>query len=335
MHDSGSSQSQSVLVTGANGFVGTRLCRHLHAKGYHVIAGVRKSADLSLLKETPVEYRCGDVTQPGTLAEMVKDVDYICHSAGLTKAKRIQQLYDVNETGTRNLFKAIVDHNPNLKKVLLISSLAVVGGSRNGEKITEESKPRPITHYAKSKLAGERTALEFKEKFPLVVIRPHGVYGPGDKEVFSFFDTVNKGIKPYVGNPERFLQMVHVDDLCNAIEKALTAKTASGAIYSICENQSYSMKEMIGLLEQASGKKAYVVRIPGWLFRLIGMISGSLFKLVGAAPMLTGDKAEELLAAWEVSTEKGKRDLQFEARIPFERGAKETFEWYRKEGWLK
>ena len=335
MPDHDPTSTHSVLITGANGFVGARLCRHLKAKGYKVIAGVRQTADLSLLENIEVEYRYGDITDPDTLIEMVKRVDYVCHNAGLTKAKSNQRFFDVNEQGTRNVFNAIIENNPGVKKIMLISSLAVIGGSRNHEKITEKTEPKPLTFYGKSKLAGEKIALEYKDRLNLVIIRPHGVYGPGDKEVFTFFDLLNKRIRPLVGDPKRKLQMVHVDDLCEGICRALAANTASGSIYTICENRSYSMREMIGLLEKASGKRAYSLRLPGWMFKVTGAVSGSVARLIGIAPMLTWDKAGELLASWEVSVEKAKRDLGFEATIPFERGAKETFDWYRKKGWLK
>ena len=88
-----SDSSLSILITGANGFVGARLCRKFIDEGFRVIAGVRKTADLSSLKEINVEYRYGDVTKPETLPEMVSGVDYIIHNAGLTKAKNKQQFF--------------------------------------------------------------------------------------------------------------------------------------------------------------------------------------------------------------------------------------------------
>lgn len=81
---------QSVLITGANGFVGTRLCKKFLSENFHVIAGVRKSSDISSLDGLDITFRYGDITQPDTLVEMVAGVDYIIHNAGVVKAKKTQ-----------------------------------------------------------------------------------------------------------------------------------------------------------------------------------------------------------------------------------------------------
>jgi len=331
----GVSLAPSVLITGANGFVGSQLCRNFLDKGFHAIAGVRKTADLSLLKGLDLEYRYGDVTQPETLADMVAGINYVIHNAGVVKAKRKGAFFRVNAGGTKSLFEAIEKHNLQVKKVVYISSGAVAGPSPAGRQLTEKDEPHPLTAYGRSKLAGERVALSFSNKFNVLSLRPSGVYGPGDKEIFSFFDIVNRRIKPFVGSPERRLQLVHVDDLCRAVFLAVTAETKSGEVYFVAENRPYSMRELIALLEKGCGKKAFPVRVPSIAFKAIAFVSELAFKLVGATPMLTREKANELLASWELSTAKAKQDFGFESQIPFEQGARETYQWYRQKGWLK
>ncbi len=328
-------QKKTILITGANGFVGSRLCRLFIQHHYTVVAGVRKTADLSLIKDLKVEYRYGDVTAVDTLSEMVKDVDYVIHNAGIVKAKKSTTFFEINEKGTASLFEAISTNNQSIRKVIYISSLAAAGPSVSGEPVRESDEPHPITVYGQSKLAGERTALSYSDRFPVIAIRPPGVYGPGDKEILSFFEALNNHIKPLMGDTNRKLQLVHVDDLCRGILLAVEDEQTTHGVFFIAEKEAYLLKEMVEILKGASGRWALPLRLPGPIFRLIAMVSEVLFKIVGATPMLTREKANELLASWEVSTEKAKKELGYESAISFAEGAVSTFEWYRKEGWLK
>jgi len=318
-----SNDHPSVLITGANGFVGSRL------------AGIFKTADLSLLNGLDVEYRHGDISQPETLPAMVTGVDYIIHSAGLVKAKNKKAFFDINEKGTANLFGAIAEHNPRVKKVIYISSMAAAGPVIRGKPVSETDSPHPITIYGESKLAGEKTALSHADRLNVMAVRPPGIYGPGDREIFTFFQIVNRRIKPCLGDTSRKIQIVHVDDLCHAIYLAAKSDTKSGEVFNIAEDRSYTMSELVAYLEKGCGKKGFPLYVPSFLFRIIAFVSETLFKLAGATPMLTSEKAGELLASWEITTDKAREDFGFTSQIPFERGARETYQWYRKRGWLK
>ena len=146
---------------------------------------------------------------------------------------------------------------------------------------------------------------------------------------------MNKHIKPFIGNGRRKIQLVHVSDLCRAINLALTNETESGIACFVAESRSYSMKELVKTLSRASGKSGIPVYIPSIIFKMIAAGSEIVFRMVGATPMLTVEKAEELLASWEVTTKKAHDAFGFVSQISFDQGARETFRWYRENGWLQ
>lgn len=326
---------ESVLVTGANGFVGSRLCAHLIQTGYRVIAQVRRTSDLSLLKDLTVEYRYGDITTPETLPDMVRGVGYIVHNAGVIKARTRETFFAVNEQGTRDLMDAIVAHNPKVKRVVHISSVAAAGPSKPGGPLRETDPPHPITTYGESKLAGERVALSFADRLPVVVVRPPGVYGPGDRGIYSMFQAVWMHLKPLIGDSHRKLQLVHVDDLCEGIARALRAPVKSGGVYFVAEKDAYQYGELLNILVAASGRWAVPLLLPSPLFRAIATISEFSFKAIGVTPLLTREKTRELNSSWEMDTSRAKGELGFESTIKFADGARQTFEWYIKNGWLR
>lgn len=323
--------SGRVLVTGANGFIGARLCHALQVRGVDVIAGVRRSANLEYLGDQEPPLQFGDVTQPETLAELLDGIDVIIHNAGLVKAKRTDQLFAVNAQGAEALMQEALRQG-RATRFIYISSQAAAGPSTGAHR-RETDEPAPITDYGRSKLAGEQSLLRYRDRIKLQIIRPSGVYGPGDRETFTFFQAVARGIRPHIGDISRPVSVIYVDDLTAGIAQALAHDLPSGEIYSLAEPNERSFAELLELISQTLDKRTLALPIPGPVFRALGALSQSA-RLFGVAPMLTWEKAGEILASWRVSIERASEHFDFAPQIPFSEGARRAIDWYREQGWL-
>jgi dihydroflavonol-4-reductase len=328
-------QKSKALVTGANGFVGSHLVEGLLSKGYHVICLVRKTSNLRWLCGLNVEYVYADISEKDSLKNVSKDVDFIFHVAGLTKAKSNEEYFKANYEGTKNLLEACVKDNPQIKRFVYISSQAAVGPGTNEQPLDETAPCNPITHYGKSKLEGEKIVLEFSSKLPVAIIRPPAVYGPRDSDILSFFKVVNHGFKTFFGKGESFLSLCYVEDLIDGMILAAESPKATDQIYFIADDQIYSWRESFRIVAKVLNKKTITLRIPKVFLYAIAFVSENIARLLGKSTVINMQKIREITRKyWLCDVSKAKKELGFSPKYPLEEGAKKTVKWYKEKGWL-
>src|SRR5881409_3278234 len=144
-----------VLLTGGSGFLGSFVAEQLSAEGHLVRALVRPHSARKILdKLARVEFAPGAIEDRASLGAAVDGVDAVVHVAGIVKARRPADFFEVNAQGTRNLLEAAL-RRP-VPRFVYISSLAAVGPSSDGTPVPDDVEPRPVTHYGRSKLEAER-----------------------------------------------------------------------------------------------------------------------------------------------------------------------------------
>lgn len=326
----------NALVTGANGFIGSHLVELLLDKGYAVRCLVRKTSDLTWLQGLEVRYVYGDLFDENALREAVAGVDYVYHSAGVTKSKTPEGYYLGNATGTKNLLATLMAHHRGIKRFVHISSQAAVGPSPTAVPITEDHSPHPLTTYGKSKHQAEQECLRVMSTLPISIVRPPAVFGPRDKDVFEFFNTMSKGLQPMVGFNEKLVSLVHVKDLVRGFVMAGESDKAAGQSYFISSNGVYGWKEIGEITRSVLGKKALRLRIPEFGVFAIAAVA-EFFALFSPKPALINlEKARDMVQDyWTCDSSKAKKDFGYVQEISLEAGIRDAVEWYRKQGWIK
>lgn len=328
------------LVTGANGFVGSHLVEGLLSRGYQVTCLVRKTSNLRWLSGLNVKYAYGEISEKESLRNVLKEIDFVFHVAGLTKkysclAKSKEEYFKVNYQGTKNLIEVCAEDNPQIRRFVYISSQAAVGPGKDEQPLDETSPCNPITDYGKSKLEGEKIVLEYSSKLPVTIIRPTALYGPRDPDFLVIFEIVNKRFKTLLGKGESYVSLCYIEDIIDGIILAAENPKAIGQIYFIADDQIYPRREIPEIIAKVLNKKAINLRIPNALLFAVAFVSENIFRLLGKPALLNVQKVREISQKyWLCDVSKAKRELGFSPKYKLEEGARKTARWYKEKGWL-
>jgi dihydroflavonol-4-reductase len=322
------------LVTGGTGFIGSHLVEALIKKGLSVRCLVRDPARPGWLEALDVELVKGDCTRPDTLKGVTSGVDYVFHAAGVTKANDAGTYDLINGEGTRYLAEAAVRDAAGLKKFVYVSSQAAAGPSREGRPRREEDPPEPVSDYGRSKLLGEEYLTRLKDELNVVFVRPTSVYGPRDRDIYTFFKLVNHRLRTSF-REKRLVSLCYVDDLVDGILRSAFGETVSGEAFFFAWPEPYDWDAMGETIALALGVKARRVVLPIPLLSVVAVMAEGAASLTGSPALLNRQKMAEIRQRyWVVDVNKAKSKLGFTARHDFESGAKLTADWYRQNGWL-
>ncbi|HET7541815.1 MAG TPA: NAD(P)-dependent oxidoreductase [Polyangiaceae bacterium] len=327
----------TILVTGGSGFLGSHIIEQLSQAGRPVRALVRRSSDTKFLRTlSNVELVDGAVDDRASLDRAVAGVTAVVHSAGLVKARNLDEFMRVNAHGTENLLEACLSLGTSLQRFVQVSSIAVGGPSdAHGNPVSVDATPRPVTDYGRSKLGGELAALAKKDRLKITIVRPPAIYGPRDREILAFFKSIKMGVLPLLGSPQSKLSMTYGPDCARACIAAIDADVPSGSIFSIDDGAVHTMAELISEAESALGKRALLrIPLPRRVVEGAALMSESYGKLTNRAMMLTRDKCNELFDQWVCDGERARKDLNWSPSVSFSQGVKRTVDWYRNAGWL-
>ncbi|HEX6588477.1 MAG TPA: NAD-dependent epimerase/dehydratase family protein [Longimicrobiales bacterium] len=319
------------IVTGATGFVGSHLVDALCARGEDVRALVRPSSDSRGLSAAGARPVIVDLTSRSAVAAALQGADVVYHLAAATRARDEAEYRRANVDTTVAVVAAAASL-PRPPRVVVLGSLAAAGPASHGQPVGEEACA-PLTAYGRTKLEAERVALSTSAA-SVVVLRAPAVYGPRDRDLFTFFRLASLGVMPTPTGPDRPVQLIHVQDLVRALIAAGDADT-SGRVYNVADPSIRPWSEVVELIARAVGRRPVKVPVPRALLRVAALVSEKAARLSSRATIFNRDKVTELLApGWLCTTERAARELGFRTSIPLERGIEETAAWYRAEGWL-
>lgn len=320
-----------VLVTGANGFIGSHLVRELLKRGHEVNGLIRKTSDLSSLSGLPVILHIGDVRDISTLAVPMQGVEYIYHTAAALLVTSEQDFLDTNTQGTKNMLEtADLYAKGTLKRFLYVSSQAGAGPATSPTPIDETAERKPVSWYGLSKMKSEDLVLSYKDRFPVTIVRPSAVYGERERDISQTFPLIDSHIQPKLGVLSKYTVMVYVEDLVNGFIDAAESPNSIGQTYFLTHPEVLTTSQVVKSIAVALGKPAGLMfPVPIFLMAAAAPLAEAMYQFNRERPPTTRDKVRELLQRyWVSSPAKAKRDFGWEAKFDLLSGMKPTTSYY-------
>lgn len=366
------SNKKRALVTGATGFLGSELVKHLLLHGYEVRALRRKTSDCTALRRVVSEAeselkelqqnasvkvaenaspnpssavnthslpKCieviGDITDKASLAQAMQGVDFVFHIAAMFREAKYEDhvYFDVNVEGTRNVLDSAI--KAGVKRVIHCSTGGVHSHIPNPP--ADETEPyRPADVYQDSKLEGELLALEYfrSGKIHGTVIRPAMIWGPGDKRTLKVFRGIKRKKLPLIGTGKTLCHWVMASDLAEGFRLAAEKDIPSGEVFILAGERALTMQELFNEVADAVHVDRPGFRIPAKPVQILGTCVELVCKPFGIEPPIYRRRVDFFTKNRSFDCQKAKRMLGYKPERSFTEEVRCIADWYEAEGWL-
>lgn len=263
-----------ILVTGANGFVGSALCKTLSERNVLFVASVRKTT-------MPAQFQIGDLTDTTQWANALSGCDAVIHLAArvhVMKDKVSDPLVAyraVNVSGTMNLARQAAESG--IKRFVFVSSVKVNGETTKDRAFTSYDAPAPVDPYGQSKLEAEIALQELSRHtgMELVIVRPPLVYGPGVRANFlKLMQLIKLGLPLPFGNINNRRSMVALDNLVDLLILCTHHPKAAGQVFMASDDNDLSITSLIMLIARSMQRHLILLPIPARLIETCARVLG-------------------------------------------------------------
>jgi len=310
-----------VLVTGANGFVGTNLCKKLIDENFHVY-GVVRSEKAYLLPEGVEAVHIKSIDRDTDWKNFLEGMNIVVHLAARVHVMKdsvsnpFTEYHKINVMGSERLAQTAAEYG--VKRFIFMSSVKV-NGEENVRAYNESDAPFPRDSYGISKMIAENRLRDIASKtgMELVILRPPLVFGPGVKANFlKLIKTVHKGRPLPLSKVYNRRSFIYIENLVDAVITCMKHPGAAGQTYFVSDDEDISTADLIRKIASALNKPPRIFPFPRLLLFTIGKIIGK------------GPSVERLIGSLTVDISKIREELGWKPTVTMDYGLQETAEWY-------
>lgn len=324
-------RGRTVLITGANGFIGSHTAATFLRAGYRVRGLVRQSSDRSFLAGLDVELRHGDLADRASLAAALPGVDVVVHVAGFASDwGPWERFHTINVRGTQQLAECA--HAAGVQRFVHVSSATLHGFA--GARHMTEASPMPVSPYAyvESKRQAEVWLWQFAAQsgLPTTVVRPGNVWGPRDHTFLQkYVAAIEKGQGGYIGGGRAWTCPVYVENLTALLLLVAEHPAAVGEAFLATDGLDIDWRTFTEALCDACGLKKPRLSMPYWLGMVVATLMEGAYRLVRSRrdPLLTRYRIQNGGRDYHFSMRKAKVWLGYVPPVSLQEGMRRTAAW--------
>jgi dihydroflavonol-4-reductase len=324
-----------VLVTGATGFTGGHLARWLADAGDTVRVLVRDPSRLAVDLRQRVDVVVGDLTSADALRRAVEEQEVVYNIAALYREAGLRpEVYrSVNAEAVGALIDAAA--TAGVRRVVHCSTVGVHGDVEHPP-ANEDAPLRPGDVYQETKLLGEQIGREHAAQhgIELVIVRPTGIYGPGDRRLFKMFGQIARGRFVMLGRGRNYYHLTFITDLCEGFRLCGTTPGVGGRTYILGGGEVTTLAEVVRLTRAVAGRTSAPLRLPVWPVWLAGAACEMICAPFGLPPPLYRRRVDFFRKSRSFDISRARRELGYAPKVGLREGIGRTLEWYREHHWI-
>jgi dihydroflavonol-4-reductase len=328
--------AHTVLVTGATGFTGGHLARALARQGARVRVLVRDPSRAGDLASIPgIELCVGDLRDARARERAVEGVGTVYNIAAIYRQAGIPAAAyrAINTDAVADLVRAA--GQAGARRVVHCSTVGVHGDVEHPP-ATEDAPLRPGDVYQQTKLEGERVARDAAQAsgVELVIARPSGIYGPGDRRLLKLFRGVARRRFPILGAGDIYYHLTYIDDLVEGFRLCGTVPAAAGRTYILAGGEVGTLNELVNLVAEEAGVAPRSLHLPVWPFFLAGALCEAVCVPLRIEPPLYRRRVDFFTKSRAFDIARARAELGFAPLVGLRDGIRRTLAWYRSKCWL-
>jgi nucleoside-diphosphate-sugar epimerase len=325
-----------VLVTGATGFTGGHLARTLVRRKHDVRALVRQptSAAASLAADG-ITITIGDLRDQRALNNAAAGVDLVYHVAASYREAGVgTEVYRaVNTTAVGQVVEAAA--RGGARRVVHCSTVGVHGDVEHPP-ANEDAPLKPGDIYQVTKLEGEQLARETARRLGIevTVVRPSGIYGPGDRRLLRLFRGIARRRWVTLGRGEIYYHLTYIDDLVDGFLHCGERAEAANRTYILAGGEVTTLNALVSLIADAAEVPEPKVHLPVWPFWIAGALCEVVCLPFGVEPPLYRRRVDFFTKSRAFDIARARAEIGYDPQVTLRDGIRRTLEWYRAHGWL-